>query len=50
MHLKKLPFMDEKAGADLIHIETMSDTYEVKCGNTGCKREYITTCICNDDL
>ena len=30
MHLKKLPFMEKKPVRDLIHIETMSDTYEVK--------------------
>ena len=41
----------EKAGADLIHIETMSDTYEVKAAVLAAKeRTSLSPYFANDDL
>lgn len=34
----------EKAGADLIHIETMSDTYELKAAVLAAKKIHPSRC------
>ncbi len=47
---KETMIYGEQAGADLIHIETMSDSYEVKAAVLAAKREYFTSGICNYDL
>ncbi len=49
-HLQKPSAMEKKYGADLIHIETMSDTYEVKGSHSCSKRKFFSSGICNHDL
>ncbi len=40
----------EKAGADLIFIETMMDLYEAKSRSCRRKGEYVASRFCNDDF
>ena len=42
---KEVMILGERAGADLIHIETMSDTYELKAAVLAAKR--IPLCRCS---
>lgn len=40
--------MENSTGADLIHIETMSDTYELKAAVLAAKENYNPSGVCDD--
>ena len=43
---KEVVILGEQAGADLIHIETMSDTYEIKSSCFSGERKHVSSGIC----